>query len=312
MPAPAVKTSPSFERKLQLGPFIRGNLHTHTNRSDGDSSPARVASWYRDHGYQFLALTDHNLVTDLSLTREVESKDFVVISGEEVSMWHAGKQVHVNALCTTQTIGGGDFKSASDALLRGIREVQMQGGIALINHPNFDQAISPADIPAFQGASFIEIFSGHGYVQSQGDSTRPSHEALWDMALSQGIDLMGAAIDDMHHLEICADPPANPGKGWVYVSVAALTPEKICAELKNARIVSSTGPAIRRVLVSNEHYEVEPEDDSVQVVFLGRGGKVLSSGSRRYILKGGEGYVRARLDSKDGEHAWTPAVRVVL
>ena len=38
----------------------KGNTHTHTWWSDGDSPPETVASWYRDRGYHFLVLSDHN------------------------------------------------------------------------------------------------------------------------------------------------------------------------------------------------------------------------------------------------------------
>lgn len=40
----------------------KGNLHTHTLWSDGDDYPEMVAEWYRTHGYNFLALTDHNVL----------------------------------------------------------------------------------------------------------------------------------------------------------------------------------------------------------------------------------------------------------
>ncbi len=40
----------------------KGNLHTQTLWSDGDDFPDMVATWYRDHGYQFLALSEHNLL----------------------------------------------------------------------------------------------------------------------------------------------------------------------------------------------------------------------------------------------------------
>ncbi len=39
----------------------KGNLHTHTLWSDGDGFPEVIAEWYRDHGYHFLALSDHNI-----------------------------------------------------------------------------------------------------------------------------------------------------------------------------------------------------------------------------------------------------------
>lgn len=41
----------------------KGNLHTHTLWSDGDDFPEMVAEWYRTRGYHFLALTDHNVLS---------------------------------------------------------------------------------------------------------------------------------------------------------------------------------------------------------------------------------------------------------
>ncbi len=42
----------------------KGNLHTHTLWSDGDDFPEMVADWYKQHGYQFLALSDHNVLSE--------------------------------------------------------------------------------------------------------------------------------------------------------------------------------------------------------------------------------------------------------
>ena len=39
----------------------RGNLHTHSLWSDGDDYPEMIAQWYKDNGYHFLALSDHNV-----------------------------------------------------------------------------------------------------------------------------------------------------------------------------------------------------------------------------------------------------------
>ena len=41
------------------GRFFRGNLHCHSNLSDGKWSPEDVALAYRDAGYDFLCLSDH-------------------------------------------------------------------------------------------------------------------------------------------------------------------------------------------------------------------------------------------------------------
>lgn len=40
----------------------KGNLHTHSLWSDGDQYPEMIAAWYKEHGYHFLALSDHNVL----------------------------------------------------------------------------------------------------------------------------------------------------------------------------------------------------------------------------------------------------------
>jgi hypothetical protein len=42
----------------------KGNIHTHTLWSDGNDFPEMVAEWYRTHGYNFLALSDHNVLSE--------------------------------------------------------------------------------------------------------------------------------------------------------------------------------------------------------------------------------------------------------
>jgi hypothetical protein len=42
----------------------KGNLHTHSLWSDGDDYPEMIADWYKEHGYNFLALSDHNVIAD--------------------------------------------------------------------------------------------------------------------------------------------------------------------------------------------------------------------------------------------------------
>lgn len=44
--------------------YHKGNMHTHTLWSDGDDFPENVVKWYKDNGYNFLVLTDHNAIQD--------------------------------------------------------------------------------------------------------------------------------------------------------------------------------------------------------------------------------------------------------
>jgi hypothetical protein len=42
--------------------WFKGNLHTHSLWSDGDDYPEMIALWYKENGYDFLALSDHNVI----------------------------------------------------------------------------------------------------------------------------------------------------------------------------------------------------------------------------------------------------------
>lgn len=44
--------------------WYKGNLHTHTLWSDGNHFPEMVVDWYASRDYDFLALTEHNIVAD--------------------------------------------------------------------------------------------------------------------------------------------------------------------------------------------------------------------------------------------------------
>ncbi len=42
--------------------WLKGNLHTHTYWSDGDGFPEMVLDWYKSNDYQFIALSEHNII----------------------------------------------------------------------------------------------------------------------------------------------------------------------------------------------------------------------------------------------------------
>lgn len=42
--------------------WYRGNTHTHTLWSDGNDFPEMVVAWYADQGYDFIALSDHDIL----------------------------------------------------------------------------------------------------------------------------------------------------------------------------------------------------------------------------------------------------------
>lgn len=42
--------------------WFKGNTHTHSLWSDGNDFPEMITDWYKQHGYDFLAISDHNVL----------------------------------------------------------------------------------------------------------------------------------------------------------------------------------------------------------------------------------------------------------
>ena len=53
----------------------KGNLHTHSLWSDGADFPEMIAAWYRDHGYNFLAVTEHDMLQEGERWVDVNAPD---------------------------------------------------------------------------------------------------------------------------------------------------------------------------------------------------------------------------------------------
>jgi hypothetical protein len=45
--------------------WFKGNLHTHSYWSDGDEFPEVIMDWYKSNNYQFVALTEHNVLAEI-------------------------------------------------------------------------------------------------------------------------------------------------------------------------------------------------------------------------------------------------------
>ncbi len=53
--------------------WFKGNLHTHSLWSDGNDFPEMICDWYQRAGYQFLALSDHNILSEGVKWMDVEA-----------------------------------------------------------------------------------------------------------------------------------------------------------------------------------------------------------------------------------------------
>ena len=282
--------------------WFRGNTHTHTNQSDGDSSPAAVAQWYADHGYQFLVITDHDKVTRL------EQAPLLLIPGEEITDKLPKRPLHVNALGIETAIAPKAGTTAVETLQRDIDAVNEAGGIATVNHPNFGWALGSAELKQLDGVALLEIWSGHPYVNALGP---PTVEQMWDDLLTAGKRIWGVATDDSHHF---ADPwgvhVALPGKGWIVVRAEKLEAKAILAAIRGGDFYASNGVEIAayRVEGNTLHVEVKAKNGAhYRTLFIGDGGRVLHESlevSSSFAMPASVRYVRVKVIDSNGRVAW--------
>lgn len=306
--------------------WFRGTTHTHTLNSDGDSAPDDVVRWYRERGYDFVFITDHGMITDVAPLNALfgGGGQFLVLPGEEVTSNSKSPElrVHVNALNPQNKVAAQFGSGARDTLQRNIDVAAASGALAQINHPNFFWQLTADDIAGVTGATLLEIANMQPGVNSAGAGAGAAGtEEIWDQVLSRSTAIWGVASDDAHDFKdkLPSDPKvplAKPGGGWVVVRAEHLTAEAILGALRAGDFYASTGVVLKDYQATRNRIavEVEPHEayrEKYRIEFIGKNGKVLqdtTASSSAYVIRGDEGYVRARITNSNGQRAWTQPI----
>ncbi len=238
------------------GRFWRGNLHTHSTRSDGVLAPEEVCRRYRAEGYDFLALTDHFVgrygypIVD---TVPFRTNSFTTILGAELhsgamangELWHI---LAVGLPADFAPSHSPDFRAgagAGDGAELAARAVAA-GAFVAVAHPQWS-GLTLADARTITAAHAVEIYN-HGCAEG---CDRADGFGIADLLLSEGRRLSLIATDDAHFSE-----PDHFG-GWVMVKAEANEPEALLASLKAGTFYSSQGPELRDVRITADAVEVE-------------------------------------------------------
>ena len=304
---------------LSAGRWFKGNTHTHTLNSDGDSTPDEVVRWYREHGYEFVVLTDHNFLTSVDSLNALLGADqrFVVVRGEEVTDRFESKPLHINGLDVASLVPAQGGASVLDVLQRNVDAIRRERGIPHINHPNFGWAVSTDELAAVKNTRLFEVFNGHPQVNNLGGGGVPGLEEMWDAILTRGHLLYGLAVDDAHTFKQPGNPDvAGPGRGWVYVRAPKLEARAIVEALDQGEFYASTGVELDVYEQTAERITVAVKPtkySKYRILFIGSGGRILQetpAAKASYSIRGNEGYVRAKVVESNGRIAWLQPVMV--
>lgn len=275
------------------GAWLRGNLHAHTRRSDGSASPQSMVMVYAAHGYDFLALSDHD---EPPLTAGLDACGLVLLPAVELS---AGCQ-HVLDVGARRVVAppcGGQ-----QALLD---EINATSGFPVLCHPNWEEAFNHypweqlAELTGYLG---IEIFNGLCLDQPG------SHLAVdkWDRLLSLGRTVWGFASDDAH-------TPDEVGRGWNMVQALARTPEAILEALRAGRFYASSGVTIAQIACNGARLHVRAPNAQRIELFSRHGRRVHVAAGPELTFDAARfagPFVRIECHGEGGAAAWSQPIAV--
>jgi len=274
--------------ELTGGSWMRGNLHTHTTVSDGQLDPQQTIALYAGFGHDFLALTDHEILTDAIGLAKLDSKGMILVPGYEV----AGG-VHVVHVGATKRFPSSFCRQEIFNAVTG------SDGIAIVAHPDwlgeFDHA-TIEQLREWSGYAGIEIYNG----SIEEDDGSPYSVYKWDMLLGTGRRVWGFANDDSH----C---PQRSGRGWNVAYVTDRSAQGIVDALKKGRFYASSGVTIKSIRVDGMRIRIEAEN-AEQVIAVGAIGRRLAVAAGNVLeiaVADTARYVRFECHGRKQAMAWT-------
>ncbi len=319
-PPPTGLSARRFEpRELSGLRWWKGNTHSHTTESDGDSPPEVVVRWYKSHGYSFLVLSDHNVFTDPARLTGLVDSTFLLVGGEELTTQFGSKPVHINGLALTQLVPQRIDSTLVGTIQRNVDAIREVAGIPHINHPNFRWSFGLQELLQVRNDSLLEIFNGHPQVHNDGGDEGLGVEAIWDGLLSAGKRIYGIAVDDAHHFQgEFARNRANPGRGWISIAAQTLEARQLMRNLEHGLFYASSGVTVADISVTGTTLalRIQPEADfKYTTTFIGDHGRALAQvGGLAPVFSldrsraRGLSYVRARVEDSGGARAWIQPV----
>jgi hypothetical protein len=291
------------------GRFWRGNLHTHSNLSDGALEPKAVVDAYKNAGYDFMQLSEHFIdLFDYPIadTREFRSNNFTTLIGAEL---HApetkvGELWHIVAAGLPLDFPRNRNGESGQTLARRAIDAGAFVGIA---HPAWSQ-LTIEDGRALSFAHAVEIYN-HGCAV---ENDRGDGWYLADQLLTEGHRLTTFATDDAHFKS-----PDYFG-GWVHAKAESLDPDALLSALRAGHYYSSMGPQIHGIDMNGKDISISCSPADTITVICGtsrtavRTGRAITDASfdlskleRGWLLKRTSPWFRVVVIDNAGKRAWS-------
>jgi hypothetical protein len=280
------------------GSWYKANLHTHTTVSDGDVDlPVRVEQ-YKSHGYDILAVSDHEKTSDVA---PFCTEDFLLISGMETHPKSPNPSMAYHLLCINVPLGlSFEKETPMEERLKVLREA---GVFVVAAHPYWCGFTLDELLPLREhGVAAMEVYNSTCRFNGRADSS-----VHWDHLLSRGWRIPAIAVDDVH-----SDNSLR--MGWTMIKAESLTLDAIMAALRAGAFYASTGPEFTDMRVEGDSVVVEctPVQKIQFYAPAPNGSQILASTEPLtkgvFTMKRKLAYVRATITDANGKEAWSPVL----
>ena len=288
--------------------WLKGNLHSHSTLSDGHLTPEQMKEAYKHHGYDFLAVTDHDRYAD---TRGLSEETFPMIQGFE--LWANatnGKDIHVHFLWddTFNEFTHGQTIHLPERTGKACREfcnrMREKGAYVMLNHPHWSMLTSP-EVEDENPYHAVEIINyGTEWLENTGDGS-----VFWSEMLYRGCRLWGGGGDDNHNGRELDSLYSDSFGGWTVVKARDRSPNAILEALKTGSFYTSTGPSIYDFYVDGD--EIHVVCSPCERIYVCGQHRLHQRKLGRHVtefvtkLKGTETFVRAEVMDASGRSAYT-------
>ncbi len=285
------------------GQWYRGMFHCHTTNSDGARSVEDAVRWYADRGYDVLAITDHNQLTQAALAA---GSRMLVVPGTEVDAGRSrlGEPYHLVGIGLAEMIDVPREVAARHGLPAQtvVDRLRRAGAVVFVAHPYWSGLVVD-DLVALDGIAGLEVYNTNTEV----DVAKGDGSVHWDDCLSARKPLYGVANDDTHWRM------GDAGRAWTMLRADGLSGASVTAALASGAFYASTGAALEDVAFDGETVAVrvaEPGAAEIRFVCdLRWGRRVAADGAplreAAFALRGPERYLRVQVVGPAGERAWT-------
>jgi hypothetical protein len=255
------------------GPFFKANLHTHTTVSDGRMSPEERAKWYRENGYNILAITDHCKYRQYP---EFSTENFLMVPGVEATKMYCldPKNPKLKYYLCHINFWPKDPETAVyepepevydiGEINAYIARMKKAGWLCSLNHPSWSY-MQTADVNQIRGVDAFEVYNHVSqYLDNKGIDN-----VYYTMYLKSGNFAYAVAADDAHcgytedgELEASMDM----GGGWIMISMPKLGHKEFVDAFENGRFYASSGPEFKECYIDEERDVLVVECSPVHVI----------------------------------------------